>query len=99
MSYSPEDVKQYFLKLNRSLTGGLIVVLIIASLVFWYTDTFSLHSSSTLIGLVFMILAVIFYQLPYFSYLLTRRRFSSKDRQGIEILDSGWKVFKQWLNA
>ncbi len=99
MAYTPNDVKQYFLQLNRALTVGLIIILIIASMVFWYTESLSLQSSSSLIGAAFMLLAVLFYQLPYISFLLTRRKFSAENKQGIEILDSGWKVFKKWLEA
>ncbi len=84
--------------LNRMLTAGLILILILASLIFWVTEALPLHSSSSVIGLAFMLLAVIFYQLPYISFLLTRRHFADSDRSGIEILDAGWKTFKQWAN-
>ena len=99
MSSKQNDVKQYFFKLNRTLTGGLITILIIAALIFWYTKTLLLETSSSYIGAGFMLLAVLFYQLPYISFLLTRRHFANQDRAGIEILDSGWKTFKQWLDA
>ena len=99
MSFTPNDVKQYFFKLNRGLTGGLILVLIIASLIFWYTKTLTLQSSSSLIGAAFILLAVLFYQIPYISFLLTRRHFSEHEKTGIEILDSDWKTFKQWVES
>ena len=67
-------------------------------MVFWYKDLLSLQNSSLSIGTAFMLLAVLFYQLPYISYHLTRRKFADEDRQGIEILDSDWKVFKKWLD-
>jgi|GEM_PF-1532378 len=99
MSSSANDVKQYFLQLNRALTGGLIAILIIVALVFWYTEALTLQNSSSLIGAGFMLLAVVFYQLPYISFVLTRRHFAGDDRKGIEILDSEWKTFKKWLDA
>lgn len=99
MSCSPHVVKQYFLNINRSLTIGLIFILIVASVSFWYTDTLRLQNSSTIIGAAFMLIAVIFYQLPYISFLLTRKHFADENREGIEILDSGWKTFRQWLDA
>jgi len=93
------DVKNYFLQINRRLTLSLIVLLIIVSMIFWYTELLSLQNSSSLIGAGFMLLAVIFYQLPYVSFLITRRKFANDSRQGIEILDSGWKLFRKWLDA
>lgn len=99
MPYTPNDVKQYFLRINRLLTAGLLLILMVASLIIWYTNALPLKESSIQIGASFMLLAVLFYQLPYVSFLLTRRHFAAEDRQGIEILDSGWSAFKQWLNA
>lgn len=99
MPSTPNDVKQYFIQINRLLTGILLLILVIASLIIWYTDALPLRDSSVQIGASFMLLAVVFYQLPYVSFLITRRHFASEDRQGIEILDSGWGAFKQWLNA
>ena len=99
MAHHPNDVKQYFYKLNRNLTGGLVLILVIASLFFWYTKILTLQDSSMLIGAAFMLLAVLSYQLPYISFLLTRRHFASQDKSGIEILDSDWKTFKNWLES
>jgi drug/metabolite transporter (DMT)-like permease len=99
MSKTSADVRQYFLKINRTLTTSLVTILIAVSAVFWYTKTVTLENSSFWIGAAFMLLAVVFYQLPYVSYLLTRRYFDNADRCGIEILDSGWKAFKQWLDS
>lgn len=92
------DVKNYFLQINRRLTLGLIALLVIVSMIFWYTGQLSLQNSSSLIGAGFMLLAVIFYQMPYVSFLITRRKFANHNRQGIEILDAGWKVFRKWLD-
>lgn len=99
MPHNANDVKQYFLSLNRNMTIGLIFILIIVSMIFWYTGLLSLENSSVVIGAGFMLLAVLFYQLPYISYRLTQRKFANQDRQGIEILDSGWSVFKKWVDT
>lgn len=98
MSDNHNHVKQYFLKINRALTIGLISLLIIVSSIIWYSEFLPISESSTTIGVAFMLLAVLFYQLPYISYVFTRRHFAGKDKNGIEILDAGWKTFKQWLN-
>ncbi|MFK7795469.1 MAG: hypothetical protein AB8B89_08975 [Gammaproteobacteria bacterium] len=99
MSNTPEDVKSYFLKINRTITTSLVVILIMISVMFWYTKAATLESSSSSIGAALMILAVVFYQLPRVSFLITRRHFEKADRKGIEILDSGWKPFRQWLES
>ncbi len=99
MTNTATDVKNYFLATNRSITVSLVVILIVVSAYFWYTQTVTLENASFWIGAAFMLLAVLFYQIPYVSFLITRRHFSSADRHGIEILDSGWKAFRQWLEA
>ena len=99
MSNTPADVKQYFIKTNRTLTTSLITILLVVSAVFWYTKTVTLENSSFWIGAAFMLLAVVFYQLPRVSFLITRRHFQKEDRSDIEILDSGWKPFRQWLES
>ncbi|MDW3094403.1 MAG: hypothetical protein R8G33_01890 [Gammaproteobacteria bacterium] len=99
MSNNPADVKQYFLKINRNLTSGLVAVLIVASALFWYTKVVTLENSSFWIGAAFMLLAIVFYQLPFVSFLLTRRHFDSVDRSNIEILDADWKTFRKWVES
>lgn len=99
MTNNSVDVKQYFLKTNRILTTSLVAILLLVSAVFWYTKSVTLENSSFWIGAAFMLLAVLFYQLPYVSFLLTRHHFDYADRSGIEILDSGWKAFRQWLES
>lgn len=99
MTNTPADIKQYFLKTNRNLTISLVAILILAAAVFWYTKAVTLENSSLWIGAAFMLLAVLFYQLPYLSYVLTRRHFVGADRARLEILDSDWKTFKLWLES
>ena len=94
------EIKNYFLNLNKMLTLALVAALVCASTIIWYTKVITIQNSSSLIGASFMVLAVIFYQLPYISYLLTRRRFKTdKSKQGIEILTSDWKTFKNWIQS
>lgn len=95
----PTDVKDYFLKINRTLTLSLVSILIIASAIFWYTKAVTLDNSSLWIGAVFMILALLFYQLPYISYLYTRRHFKKERESDPEILISGWMQFKDWVES
>ena len=99
MTITQTDIKQYFIITNRRLTASLVALLLAVSVVFWYTKAVTLENSSVWIGAAFMLLAVLFYQLPYVSYLLTVRHFESADRNGIEILDAGWKTFRQWIES
>ena len=99
MTNNPADVKKYFMKINRLLTSSLVSILIIISVVFWYTETVTVENSSFWIGAAFMLLALIFYQLPYVSFLVTRHHYAGQDWSGIEILGSGWRTFRQWLES
>ena len=94
------EIKNYFLNLNKTLTIALVAVLVSVSAVIWYTNVITIQNSSSLIGASFMVLAVLFYQLPYISYLLTRRHFKADaGKQGAEILSSDWKTFKNWVQS
>ena len=94
------EIKDYFLSMNRTLTLALVAVLVCVSAGIWYTQIITIQNSSSLIGLSFMIIAVLFYQLPYISYLITRRHFRDiQNHQGAEILTSDWKAFKNWIQS
>ena len=94
----PAEIKDYFLKINRLMTLSLILLLLAASLVFWLTKAVTLENSSFWIGSAFMLLAIVFYQLPYLSYLLTRAHFNQHGETDSELLNSGWNQFKNSLD-
>ena len=89
-------IRDYFYKLNKTLTMGLIMILIIASALFWYTGVVTIQNSSFWIGLAFMLVAVLFSQIPHISFLITRNHFSNQKSE-VDILNSSWKGFKNWL--
>ena len=94
------EIKTYYLSLNRTLTLALVAMLVCVSAFIWYTDAISIQSSSSVIGLSFMFMAVVFYKLPHISYLLIRRRYKNvQNLQGVEILASDWKTFKSWVQS
>ena len=95
----PTDIKDYFLKTNQMLTLGLILILVLVSGIFWYTNTVTIENSSLWIGAAFMMLALIFYKLPYISYLWTRRHFNQEELSRPEILGYNWSQFKSWLDS
>lgn len=92
-----EEIKHCFYQMNRVLTWTLVVLVALVSATFWYLGYAATDKYSTRIGLVLMGLAVIFYKLPYISYLFTKRRYKhSQAAPGI--LDQGWKSFNSWLD-
>ena len=91
-----EEIKHCFYQMNRVLTWTLVVLIALVSATFWYLGYASTDKYSIRIGLVLMGLAVIFYKLPYLSYLFAKRRY--KDSQAARgILDQGWQSFNSWL--
>ena len=97
-SVRPAEIKDYFLKINRRMTTGLILLLIIVSLIFWATKSVTLENSSLWIGAALMLLAIVFYQLPFISYLLTRAHFRQQQQTDSALLNSGWSQFKASLD-
>lgn len=91
-----KKIAEYFYKINRGLTVSLVSVLAIAGVLLWLSGV-SMQEISTWVGLVLMVFAVLFYQLPKFSYQLTKYHFSKQHGYKGEILDSGWEYFKKWL--
>ena len=95
---TPAKVREYFLRMNKTLTMSLIIALVIASALFWYTGLATIQDSSFWIGLAFMLLAVLFSQIPHISFLLTQHHFSGQKNQ-VEVLNLSWKGFKNWLES
>ena len=94
----PAEIKDYFLKINRWMTSALMLLLIIVSLIFWATKSVTLENSSLWIGAALMLLAVVFYQLPFISYLLTRAHFKQQEQTDSALLNCGWRRFKAGLD-
>ena len=97
-SVRPAEIKDYFLKINRWMTSALMLLLIIVSLIFWVTKSVTLENSSLWIGAALMLLAVVFYQLPFISYLLTRAYFKQQEQTDSALLNCGWRQFKARLD-
>lgn len=72
-------------------------MLALISAVFWYLGYASTDVYSIRIGLILMGLAVVFYKLPYVSYVYTSRRFKDHP-QAQELFAGGWKSFSRWVN-
>ena len=93
---SNKQIIEYFFNINRILTIGLVLILAIISTLLWLSSV-SLQSISIWVGIVLMLVAVVFYRIPWFSYLLTRKHFIKLEILNNEVLNSGWVSFKKWL--
>lgn len=90
-----EQIKIQFLATNRNLTFALLFLVIAASAMFWLFGVDVQGASSVATGLVLLVLAVIFYKLTYFSYLLMKCRQQGTAISTKSILDDGWPAFKR----
>ncbi len=91
-------IKTTFLKINRALTAGLVVLIIISLTVLWLLDV-DLEAQSTLLGSVLMVLAVVFYQIPRLAYRLTQQQFNQSTGVNEQILKQDWPAFRRWLDG
>ena len=79
--------------LNRFLTllfSGLVCA---AGFVLWWAEVPLLDRYKPATGLALMGLAVVFYKIPYFVYLLNRRRFSTDD-VCLRLMGRTWKQYR-----
>lgn len=93
---SAKQIKEYFFHINRTLTIGLVLILVFVSAMFWLLGV-SMQNISTWVGITLMLLAVVFYQIPRFSYQLTKKHFHNQGEFSDDVLNSGWEKFKKWL--
>ena len=56
-----DEIKRNFYQINRLLTLGLVGLIILISVFFWYTGYAAVEDTSLWIGLALMVMAVIFY--------------------------------------
>ena len=91
-------IKNTFLAINRTLTAGLIMLIILVLAVLWFFNV-DLEAQSTLLGAVLMIFAVIFYQLPRLAYHLTQRQYKQLTGVNEQIVKQDWASFRRWLDS
>jgi len=90
-------IKNYFVSTNRNLTLGLVLIIIFVMTVLWFFEV-DLEGQSAMLGLVLMILAIVFYQIPRLAYRLTRKQFKTLTGPNKQILEQDWSAFKVWLD-
>jgi uncharacterized membrane protein len=90
-------IKEYFVTANRNLTLSLVLIIIITMAVVWFLGI-DLGERSVTFGLILMILAIVFYQIPRLAYRLTQKQFRSLTGPNKQIIEQNWSAFKVWLD-
>jgi hypothetical protein len=90
-------IKEYFVTANRNLTLSLVLIIIVTMAVVWFLGV-DLGERSASFGLILMILAVVFYQIPRLAYRLTQKQFRSLTGPNKQIIEQNWSAFKVWLD-
>ena len=78
---------------NRSLTFFLALLVCATGCVLWLAGVPLEQEYKKGVGLAVMLLAFVFYKIPYLSYRLTRSRFSS-DRETLRLMGDDWRQYK-----
>ena len=65
--------------------------------VVWFLGI-DLGERSVTFGLILMILAIVFYQIPRLAYRLTQKQFRSLTGPNKQIIEQNWSAFKVWLD-
>lgn len=88
-----QAIHERHIRLTRQLTLGLSAFVCSTGLALWAFGVPLLHEYKPLTGLLLMLLAVVFYKVPYVAYRLNRRYFS--DREGhLVLMGETWDEYK-----
>ena len=88
-----QAIKQKHNELNRMFTLLLSSLVVCVSFLLWLNDVPLLLEYKPLTGIVLMVLAVIFYKIPYFAYLANCRYFADNGRAN-ELMGGTWKQYR-----
>ncbi len=78
---------------NRWLTAGLAALVCAVGGALWLTEVSLTERYKMTAGLVIMLLAFVFYKIPYFSYRLNRRRFAG-DKESLRLMGGDWRQYR-----
>ncbi|MBC6414177.1 MAG: hypothetical protein GDA45_04495 [Chromatiales bacterium] len=78
---------------NRCLTLSLAAVIGLVGLGLWWAEVPLLDEYKIAVGLVMILLAFIFFNIPYFVYRLMRRRYRGDDRM-MQLIGKRWYFYK-----
>ena len=78
---------------NRCFTLSLAAVVCLTGLALWWAGVPLLDEHKAMVGLIMIFLAFVFYNIPYFVYLLLRRRYSG-DETMMQLMGKRWFFYK-----
>ena len=78
---------------SRCLTLSLAAVVCLVGLGLWWAEVPLLDEHKAMVGLVMILLAFIFYNIPYFVYHMLRRHYRGND-QVMQLLGKRWYFYK-----
>ncbi len=89
-----DELQMEFLQLNRKLTYATLILLGLMAVLFWLVEIEVFGKTSTLVGVVFMLLAVFFFQIPHISYNWLVRKYQQVPDK-LALLGPNWRHFKK----
>ncbi len=88
-----QELYNEFLKINRYLTYGTVAFVCVVAFVVWIFDIDLGGQRTSLMGLMFMLLAVVTFKIPYISYRYLRKKYKNHAEKN-SILGVDWKLFR-----
>ncbi len=79
--------------LNRNLTYMTIALVCLAALIIWIFNVDLKGERTTLMGLMFMLLAAFTFKIPHISYRLLKSKYKNNPEK-CSILGADWKIFR-----
>ena len=88
-----QELYDEYQRINRNLTYTSVALVCIAAFVVWLFNIDLGGQRTSLMGIMFMLLAVVTFKIPYFSYRYLRRKYKNHAEK-FSILGSDWKLFR-----
>ena len=88
-----QELYKEFHRVSRSLTYLTVALVAIVALFIWLFEIDIGGKRTTLMGVMFMILAVFTYQIPYFSYRYMTIKYKHHNEKSA-LLGTDWKQFR-----
>lgn len=87
------QIKRSHDRYNRLLTVALAAAVCLTGVLLWRGGVPLLDEHKPGVGLAIMLLAFVFYKIPYAAYRLNRRRYGG-DEAGLRLMGAGWRQYR-----
>ncbi len=87
------NVQQEFHRLSRNMTYATIVLVCILAMLAWWLGIEVKGRAATIIGAMFIVLAVVTFQIPYITYRYMLRKYKHEPEK-LSALGSNWHEFR-----